>query len=154
MSPDRHAEHRHDGSGRDAPSPRATKDPVCGMDVAPANAAGGSAEHAGAKYWFCRELPEAVRRGPITLRNAAAGASDRHRCRRPDLHVSDAPADSTEGARLVSHLRHGAGGREPQHLVGRAIADGLHRHELRLALGEGVLGRVGDLDGIERTAAS
>jgi len=25
------------------------------MDVAPANAAGGSAEHVGAKYWFCSE---------------------------------------------------------------------------------------------------
>ena len=28
-------------------------DPVCGMDVTPGDAAGGSAEHAGATYWFC-----------------------------------------------------------------------------------------------------
>jgi Cu+-exporting ATPase len=29
------------------------KDPVCGMDVIPGEAAGGSAEHAGHTYWFC-----------------------------------------------------------------------------------------------------
>src|SRR5688572_8440044 len=28
-------------------------DPVCGMDVVPGDAAGGSAEHAGTTYWFC-----------------------------------------------------------------------------------------------------
>src|SRR5581483_682324 len=28
-------------------------DPVCGMAVAPGRARGGSAEHAGATYWFC-----------------------------------------------------------------------------------------------------
>jgi Cu+-exporting ATPase len=28
-------------------------DPVCGMDVTPGGAAGGSAEHAGTTYWFC-----------------------------------------------------------------------------------------------------
>jgi Cu+-exporting ATPase len=28
-------------------------DPVCGMDVTPATAAGGRAEHAGQTYWFC-----------------------------------------------------------------------------------------------------
>jgi Cu+-exporting ATPase len=28
-------------------------DPVCGMDVTPGAAAGGSAEHAGTTYWFC-----------------------------------------------------------------------------------------------------
>ncbi len=28
-------------------------DPVCGMDVTPGAAAGGSAEHAGTIYWFC-----------------------------------------------------------------------------------------------------
>ncbi len=28
-------------------------DPVCGMDVSPDDAAGGSAEHAGTTYWFC-----------------------------------------------------------------------------------------------------
>jgi len=28
-------------------------DPVCGMDVVPEQAAGGSAEHAGTTYWFC-----------------------------------------------------------------------------------------------------
>ena len=29
------------------------KDPVCGMDVMPGRAAGGSAEHGGTTYWFC-----------------------------------------------------------------------------------------------------
>src|SRR5262245_33323216 len=29
------------------------KDPVCGMDVIPGQARGGSAEHDGATYWFC-----------------------------------------------------------------------------------------------------
>jgi Cu+-exporting ATPase len=37
--------------GGDRP-PRET-DPVCGMDVVPGRAAGGSAEHAGHTYWFC-----------------------------------------------------------------------------------------------------
>jgi P-type Cu+ transporter len=33
---------------------RATaKDPVCGMDVVPGEARGGSAEHGGTTYWFC-----------------------------------------------------------------------------------------------------
>jgi Cu+-exporting ATPase len=30
-----------------------TRDPVCGMDVVPGEAAGGSAQHAGVTYWFC-----------------------------------------------------------------------------------------------------
>jgi Cu+-exporting ATPase len=29
------------------------KDPVCGMEVTPGQAAGGSAEHSGTTYWFC-----------------------------------------------------------------------------------------------------
>jgi len=29
------------------------RDPVCGMDVTPGEAAGGRAEHAGTTYWFC-----------------------------------------------------------------------------------------------------
>ncbi|HEY7206279.1 MAG TPA: heavy metal translocating P-type ATPase [Methylomirabilota bacterium] len=32
------------------------KDPVCGMDVEPADAAGGSAEHRGTTYWFCNPV--------------------------------------------------------------------------------------------------
>jgi P-type Cu+ transporter len=31
----------------------AVKDPVCGMDVTPGQAAGGRAEHSGTTYWFC-----------------------------------------------------------------------------------------------------
>ena len=32
---------------------RLATDPVCGMKVDPANARGGSFEHAGKRYWFC-----------------------------------------------------------------------------------------------------
>jgi Cu+-exporting ATPase len=41
----RHDHHQHAAA--------AVKDPVCGMDVVPGDAAGGSAEHAGETYWFC-----------------------------------------------------------------------------------------------------
>jgi Cu+-exporting ATPase len=44
-------EHRRPSSaaGEDATA----KDPVCGMDETPNNAAGGSAKHRGRTYWFC-----------------------------------------------------------------------------------------------------
>lgn len=38
---------------RETSSSSVTKDPICGMDVVPGQAPGGSAEHAGATYWFC-----------------------------------------------------------------------------------------------------
>jgi P-type Cu+ transporter len=34
-------------------APATVIDPVCGMDVTPGDAAGGSAEHGGTTYWFC-----------------------------------------------------------------------------------------------------
>jgi Cu+-exporting ATPase len=43
----------HDRSSDAATHIAAVKDPVCGMDVVPGDAAGGSAEHAGTTYWFC-----------------------------------------------------------------------------------------------------
>jgi Cu+-exporting ATPase len=45
----------HDDRRPHGGTPTATtvKDPVCGMDVTPGDAAGGSAEHAGATSWFC-----------------------------------------------------------------------------------------------------
>ena len=50
----------HDGHGHGGQAHPATelsrlilKDPVCGMDVTPGEAAGGSAEHAGQTFWFC-----------------------------------------------------------------------------------------------------
>jgi Cu+-exporting ATPase len=50
---DRHGRCGHE-PGADAPGgAQAVKDPVCGMDVVPGDAAGGSAEHAGTTYWFC-----------------------------------------------------------------------------------------------------
>ena len=42
--------HRHDA----APGV-ASKDPVCGMDVVPGQARGGSAEYGGTTYWFCSD---------------------------------------------------------------------------------------------------
>jgi len=45
--------HDHGDTGRVAPA--TTKDPVCGMDVVPGQAAGGSAQHAGTTYWFCSD---------------------------------------------------------------------------------------------------
>jgi P-type Cu+ transporter len=39
--------------GAHAPGPAVAKDPVCGMDVVPGEAAGGRAEHGGTTYWFC-----------------------------------------------------------------------------------------------------
>src|SRR5215510_10912131 len=34
---------------------QATKDPVCGMDVIPGQASGGSADYGGVTYWFCSD---------------------------------------------------------------------------------------------------
>ncbi len=59
-------------------------DPVCGMDVTPGAAAGGSAEHAGTTYWFCnprcRERfvadPARYLGPPTALPNGRAAASD------------------------------------------------------------------------------
>ncbi len=48
-------EHGHGGHAHGG-GPRVTStetDPVCGMDVVPGQAAGGSAEHAATTYWFC-----------------------------------------------------------------------------------------------------
>jgi Cu+-exporting ATPase len=43
----------HNGHHQRAAAAIAEKDPVCGMDVVPGQARGGSAEHAGKTYWFC-----------------------------------------------------------------------------------------------------
>ncbi|HEV8438550.1 MAG TPA: heavy metal translocating P-type ATPase [Methylomirabilota bacterium] len=48
--------HRQSRDGRADAGPDTaplTKDPVCGMDVLPGEAAGGSVEHRGHAYWFC-----------------------------------------------------------------------------------------------------
>jgi P-type Cu+ transporter len=44
---------RRDAHGE--PPAVATKDPVCGMDVVPGRAVGGSADYAGTTYWFCAQ---------------------------------------------------------------------------------------------------
>ncbi len=76
-------------------------DPVCGMTVDPANAGGGSAEHAGTTYWFCgvhcrkaftkdpaRYLGDAREPLPIASEAPAAGA---YVCPMHPEVVSDAP---------------------------------------------------------------
>ncbi len=45
----RDAHRSHSG----APTEGAVNDPVCGMEVTPRHAAGGSADHVGTTYWFC-----------------------------------------------------------------------------------------------------
>jgi Cu+-exporting ATPase len=47
---DAHRVHGHSSRGS---TPAAVRDPVCGMDVVPGDAPGGSALHGGVKYWFC-----------------------------------------------------------------------------------------------------
>ena len=48
------ANERHqDPHAAHSPAPAAVKDPICGMDVVPGRAGGGSAEHEGTTYWFC-----------------------------------------------------------------------------------------------------
>ena len=48
MTPTGHGRHAHHQA-----EAKPVTDPVCGMDVTPGDAAGGSAEHAGTTYWFC-----------------------------------------------------------------------------------------------------
>ena len=43
------------GHHHNATSAVAEKDPVCGMDVVPGQAPGGSTDHAGKTYWFCSQ---------------------------------------------------------------------------------------------------
>ena len=47
------ADHHADGQSYLPRAGTAVKDPVCGMDVVPGEAAGGSAAHSGTTYWFC-----------------------------------------------------------------------------------------------------
>src|SRR3989454_6776503 len=48
-----HAHEQHAAGEHAQGSPTTVKDPVCGMDVEPGQAAGGHAEYDGATYWFC-----------------------------------------------------------------------------------------------------
>ena len=82
----------HDG----VPSAVATKDPVCGMDVVPGQAPGGSAEHDRTTYWFCSPGCRAkfvadpgryVAAGPASLPPGGAGI---HTC--IGLHVAQMEA--------------------------------------------------------------
>jgi P-type Cu+ transporter len=53
QSDDQRATAVHHHGGAPDGEPVAVVDPVCGMDVVPGDAAGGSAVHAGTTYWFC-----------------------------------------------------------------------------------------------------
>ena len=45
----------HNGHHHNAAAAVTEKDPVCGMDVVPGQAPGGSTDHAGKTYWFCSQ---------------------------------------------------------------------------------------------------
>jgi P-type Cu+ transporter len=52
-SDERHGCCGHEPGAHARSGPEVAKDPVCGMDVVPGEAAGGRAEHGGTTYWFC-----------------------------------------------------------------------------------------------------
>ena len=83
------------------------KDPVCGMNVDPAAAAGKS-EHEGTTYFFCStSCKQKFDSDPTRyLSPAEPGALARCRRRRP-LHLPDAPGDRPGQARKLPDLRHG-----------------------------------------------
>ena len=111
------AEHHHHGHSSHAPGPgpsaaTGAKDPVCGMDVIPEHAAGGSAEHAGTTYGFCsprcREkfTAEPTRYiAPLTATEAPSATDER-------IHVPMHP-EYARRARQLPEVRHGAGTRSP-----------------------------------------
>ena len=114
-----HPRDSHGHAGRahpaEAPSHPTVKDPVCGMDVTPGRAAGGSAEHAGTTYWFCiPSLPgkfvaapsKYVTREPTPPRKQAPAPKAR---RHAHLHLPDAPRGPPGGPGRLPELRHGAG---------------------------------------------
>ena len=86
-------------------------DPVCGMDVTPGDAAGGSAEHAGTTYWFCNPScrarfiadPARFLHPPAPAPGAPGSGRDTR-----DLHVPDAPGGAPGRARELPQVRHGA----------------------------------------------
>src|SRR5215472_4346374 len=77
MNDGRYAHEHHPGPAHDQMRPdppvAAAVDPVCGMDVDPAAAAGARAQHAGLTYWFCspqcreRFVANPERYGPAKL---------------------------------------------------------------------------------------
>ena len=85
MATHEHHDRGHVSRGHDQPAIGATvaKDPVCGMDVVPGEAAGGSAQHHGTTYWFCsprcREkfIAEPSRYAVLARAAPAASADDR-----------------------------------------------------------------------------
>ena len=110
-----HGERQH---GEDTGSKAAVvTDPVCGMDVIPAEAA-GSAEHGGTTYWFCNpSCRDKFVADPAPVHGAggrsAGGALSRAGERRPSLHLPDAPRGPPAGPGKLPDLRDGAGAAEP-----------------------------------------
>ena len=88
-------------------------DPVCGMTVDPASAAGSFA-HAGTTYHFCsRHCLEKFKADP----NKYSARLDRgdllrsrgSRCSRSEIYLPDAPGDRARRPRRLPQVRHGAG---------------------------------------------
>ena len=115
-----HPEDHHDSSRPTtfglplAASPESAIDPVCGMTVDPATAAGSFA-HAGTTYHFCsrhclekfrsrsrRSISPHPARNPVATSDAPAAAGS-------EVHLPDAPGDRSGRAGDLPEVRHGAG---------------------------------------------
>jgi P-type Cu+ transporter len=67
--------HNHDHSAHAATSDELVKDPVCGMQISPKSARGGSVEHEGHTYYFCNpRCSEKFRADPKKYTTPAAEA--------------------------------------------------------------------------------
>src|SRR5437879_2442297 len=105
----------HNGHHHGATAAVAEKDPVCGMDVVPGQAPGGSTDHAGKTHWFCSQGCREKFVGDPALRRAVADEAGRRRHRACsgtlacEVDLPDAPADRPGRTRELSDLWHGPG---------------------------------------------
>ncbi len=132
-----HTEHTHDEHNAGAFSlPLATEpaqaiDPVCGMTVDPATAAGSFA-HAGTTYYFCsRHCLEKFKAEPEKyLRGAAAESCCDHSAAAGraghEVHLPDAPGDRAGRPRHLPEVRHGTGADDPAGRRGRRSRTARH----------------------------
>jgi Cu+-exporting ATPase len=68
------------------------KDPVCGMEVTPGQARGGSAQHAGTTYWFCNPAcRDKFVANPSKYVTAAPAASPKRAPTAPDTRIYTCP---------------------------------------------------------------
>lgn len=88
----KHHNHNHDHSAPAATSGDLVKDPVCGMQISPKSARGGSVEHEGHTYYFCNpRCAEKFRADPQKYTTPVAEAPQ----------VPPAPATSQPGVEYI-----------------------------------------------------